>query len=188
MIDREEALGLLAGHGVKAGLLQHSLASESVMRGLAERFGEDQAVWAMAGLLHDIDYPATEAEPARHGLEGAKLLEGQLPEEALHAIRAHNGEMNGTAVETLFDKALRCGETVTGLVTAAALVRPTGIEGMEVKSLKKKLKDKAFAAGVNREVVKSCTDMGLTLEEFLGLAIASMAREARALGLLKEPA
>ena len=185
MIDREEALGLLAGHGVKAGLLQHSLASESVMRGLAERFGEDQAVWAMAGLLHDIDYPATEADPARHGLEGARLLEGQLPEEALHAIRAHNGEMNGTAVETLFDRALRCGETVTGLVTAAALVRPTGIEGMEVKSLKKKLKDKAFAAGVNREVVKSCTDMGLALEEFLGLAIAAMARDAQALGLLK---
>ena len=169
-------------------MLQHSLASESVLRGLAERFGEDQAVWAMTGLLHDIDYPATEADPRRHGLEGAKLLEGQLPEEALHAIRAHNGEMNGTAVETLFDRALRCGETVTGLVTAAALVRPTGIEGMEVKSLKKKLKDKAFAAGVNREVVKSCTDIGLTIEEFLGLAIASMAREARALGLLKEPA
>jgi predicted hydrolase (HD superfamily) len=95
--------------------------------------------------------------------------------------------MNGTAVETLFDRALRCGETVTGLVTAAALVRPTGIEGMEVKSLKKKLKDKAFAAGVNREVVKSCTDMGLTLEEFLGLAIAAMARDAQALGLRKAP-
>jgi len=187
MIAREEALGLLAGHGVKAGLLQHSLASESVMRGLAERFGEDQALWAMAGLLHDIDYPATESCPERHGLDGAKLLEGLLPEEALHAIRAHNGEMNGTAVETLLDRALRCGETVTGLVTAAALVRPTGIEGMEVKSLKKKLKDKAFAAGVNRETVKSCTDMGLALEDFLGLAIASMAKDARSLGLLKQP-
>ena len=187
MIAREEALGLLAGHGVKGGLLQHSLAAESVMRGLAERFGEDREVWGMAGLLHDIDYPATEAEPARHGLEGAKLLEGQLPEEALHAIRAHNGEMNGTAVETLFDRALRCGETVTGLVTAAALVRPTGIEGMEVKSLKKKLKDKAFAAGVNRDVVKSCTDMGLSLEEFLGLAVVAMARDAQSLGLLKRP-
>ena len=104
-----------------------------------------------------------------------------------YAIRAHNGEMNGTAVETLFDRALRCGETVTGLVTAAALVRPTGIEGMEVKSLKKKLKDKAFAAGVNRDVVKSCTDMGLSLEEFLGLAVAAMARDAQSLGLLKRP-
>ncbi|MCR5257289.1 MAG: HDIG domain-containing protein [Desulfovibrio sp.] len=188
MIEREEALGLLAGHGVKAGLLQHSLASEAVLKGLAERFGEDQELWGLAGLLHDIDYPATVSCPERHGLEGAALLEGRLPEAALHAIRAHNGEMNGTAVETLFDRALRCGETVTGLVTAAALVRPTGIEGMEVKSLKKKLKDKAFAAGVNRDVVKSCTEMGLSLEEFLGLAIASMAKDARALGLLKEPA
>ncbi len=185
MIERSEALALLAAHGVEGHLLQHSLASEAVLRGLAEHFGEDADLWAMTGLLHDLDYPATEKDPARHGLEGAAALEGKLPPEALHAIRAHNAEHNGSTVETRFDTALRCGETVTGLVTAAALVRPSGIAGMEVKSLKKKMKDKAFAAGVNREVIRSCTDMGLSLEDFLALAIAAMAREGEALGITR---
>ncbi|MDO5538435.1 MAG: HDIG domain-containing protein [Desulfovibrionaceae bacterium] len=188
MITREEALALLDGRGVREHLLQHSLASEAVLRGLAEHFGEDAELWSRTGLLHDLDYPATESCPERHGLEGAEILKGQLPEEALQAIRAHNSEHNGTPVRTRFDVALRCGETVTGLVTAAALVRPTGIAGMEVKSLKKKLKDKAFAAGVSRDIVRSCPDMGLTLEEFLGLAIAAMTAEAGPLGLLKESA
>ena len=98
----------------------------------------------------------------------------------------HNSELNGTPVKTRFDVALRCGETVTGLVTAAALVRPTGITGMQVKSLKKKMKDKAFAAGVNRDIIRTCPDMGLTLEDFLQTAIDAMTKDAAALGLLKE--
>lgn len=89
-------------------------------------------------------------------------------------------------MKTRFDVALRCGETVTGLVTAAALVRPTGITGMQVKSLKKKMKDKAFAAGVNRDIIRTCPDMGLTLEDFLQTAIDAMTKDAAALGLLKE--
>lgn len=186
MITREEALGLLAENGVKEHLLQHSLASEAVMQGLAEHFGEDAELWSRIGLLHDMDYPATESCPERHGLEAAEKLAGKLPDEALQAIRAHNSEHNGTPVQSRLDVALRCGETVTGLVTAAALVRPTGITGMEVKSLKKKMKDKAFAAGVNRDIIRSCTDMGLSLEEFLGLAISSMAARGGELGLLKD--
>ena len=188
MITREEALTLLAENGVREHLLQHSLASEAVLQGLAEHFGEDAELWSRTGLLHDLDYPKTESCPERHGLEAAELLAGRLPEEALQAIRAHNSEHTGTPVQSRFDVALRCGETVTGLVTAAALVRPTGITGMEVKSLKKKMKDQAFAAGVSRDIIKSCTDMGLTLEDFLGLAIASMAARAGELGLLKETA
>lgn len=185
MLSREKALSVLAENGVTDHLLQHSLASEAVLRALARRLGGDEEVWGMAGLLHDVDWPKTQDTPARHGLDGADLLKDDLPEEALAAIRAHNGDLNGTPVTTVFDVALRCGETVTGLVTAAALVRPTGIDGMEVKSLKKKMKDKAFAAAVNRDVIRSCTDMGLELDEFLGLAVAAMAAEADALGLKK---
>ena len=143
MISRDEALALLAENHVQAGLLQHSIASEAVMRALAREFCEDEELWGLTGLLHDVDYPATEATPEKHGLEGARLLEGKLPEEALTAIRAHNGEMTGCAPQTRFDFALRCGETITGLISAAALMRPTGYEGMEVKSIKKKMKDKA---------------------------------------------
>lgn len=83
MISRDEALALLAENHVQAGLLQHSVASEAVMRALAREFGEDEELWGLTGLLHDVDYPATEATPEKHGLEGARLLEGKLPEEAL---------------------------------------------------------------------------------------------------------
>ena len=154
MISRDEALALLAENHVQAGLLQHSIASEAVMRALAREFGEDEELWGLTGLLHDVDYPATEATPEKHGLEGARLLEGKLPEEALTAIRAHNGERTGCAPQTRFDFALRCGETITGLISAAALMRPTGYEGMEVKSIKKKMKDKAFAASVCRDNIR----------------------------------
>ena len=109
MITREEALDLLAENGVEAHLLQHSLASEAVMQGLAEHFGEDSELWSRTGLLHDLDYPKTESCPERHGLDAAEILAGRLPEEALQAIRAHNGEHNGTPVQSRLDIALRCG-------------------------------------------------------------------------------
>ena len=185
MISKKEALSMLDEAGVKGNLLQHCKASESVMRGLAAHFGEDADVWGLTGLLHDLDYPSTEATPEKHGLAAAEILKGKLPDEALQAIRAHNSEMNNTPVQNRFDIALRCGETVTGLITAAAYVRPTGIDGMEVKSLKKKMKDKAFAAGVNRDIIKSCTEMGLSLEDFLALSIAAMGADADELGLSK---
>ena len=174
MITREEALAALDAGGATPSLMKHALASEAVMGALAGRLGEDAEVWALTGLLHDLDYPATEAAPERHGLEAAARLAGALPEEALAAIRAHNGERNGSAPETKFDFALRCGESVTGLVSAAALLRPTGYEGMGAKSLKKKMKDKAFAASVSRENIKECEKIGLPLDEFLDLAIRAM--------------
>ena len=151
MLDREQALALLNELGPEKHLIQHALASEAVMRALARHLGEDEEVWGLTGLLHDLDYPLTHEDPAKHGLVGAERIGDRLPEEALHAICAHNGEMTGVAPSSAFDYALRCGETVTGLVVTAALVRPTGMEGMQASSLKKKMKDKAFAASVNRE-------------------------------------
>lgn len=175
MISRNEALALLAEHGVQGGLLQHSLASEAVMRALARHFGEDEELWGLTGLLHDVDYPATEPAPERHGKDGAALLAGKLPEEARNAIEAHNAEGTGRQPQSRFDYALRCGETVTGIIAAAALLRPTGYEGMEPKSIKKKMKDKAFAASVNRAVIRECALAGLELDAFLALAISAMA-------------
>lgn len=175
MITRLEAMDLLSSHKATPSLLKHALASEAVMRALAEKLGEDADLWAITGLLHDLDYPATESVPEKHGIESAKMLESALPETALAAIRAHNGEMNGCAPATRFDYALRCGESVTGLISAAALMRPTGYEGMAAKSIKKKMKDKAFAASVNRENIRQCENAGITLDEFLDLAIQAMA-------------
>ena len=161
MISRNEALALLAEHGVQGGLLRHSLASEAVMRALAGHF--------------DVDYPVTESAPERHGRDGATLLAGKLPEEACIAIEAHNAECTGRQPQSRFDYALRCGETVTGIIAAAALLRPTGYDGMEPKSIKKKMKDKAFAASVNRTTIKECALAGLDLDAFLALAISAMA-------------
>ena len=186
MIDRQSALALLVEQKTPPSLLQHALASEAIMRALAQHFGENEDIWGLTGLLHDLDYPATAENAARHGLDTAEMLAGQLPDEALTAIRAHNAEMNGAAgPASRFDYALRCGETVTGLISAAALMRPTGMEGMEVKSIKKKMKDKAFAASVCRDNIRQCAEAGLELDEFLALSIAAMHTHSAELGLSK---
>ena len=171
---REQAWGILTKYVTTDSQRKHGMAVEAAMRYFARKAGQDEELWGVVGLLHDVDYPATEATPEKHGLEGARLLEGKLPEEALTAIRAHNGEMTGCAPQTRFDFALRCGETITGLISAAALMRPTGYEGMEVKSIKKKMKDKAFAASVCRDNIRQCEQAGLPLDAFLALSIAAM--------------
>lgn len=178
MIQRKEALELLARQGLSDALLRHSLASEAVLRALARHFGEDEEIWGLTGLLHDLDYTVTCNEPARHGLDGAELLAGKLPEPCLYAIRSHNGEMTGCEPKSRLDFALRCGETVTGLISAAARMRPNGFEDMEPKSIKKKMKDKAFAASVSRDNIRQCSEAGLELDVFLALAIAAMSAQA----------
>lgn len=183
MIQRTEALALLAREGMPESLLQHSLASEAVMRALARHWHEDEELWGLTGLLHDVDYPRTAATPERHGLEAAERLQGLLPDQALAAIRAHNSEMNGSRPQSRFDYALRCGETVTGLISAAARMRPAGLDGMEPRSIKKKMKDKAFAASVNRENIRQCSEAGLELDAFLALAIEAMQAQASEPGL-----
>ncbi len=183
MISRDEALALVREMNPQQHLVAHALESEAVMRGLAKRLGRDEETWGLAGLLHDLDYSRTAEEHARHGIESAVLLAGKLPDEAVRAIRNHAAELNGATAESEFDHALRCAETVTGLVHANALVRPGGIEGMEPKSLKKKMKEKAFAANVNREVIRECEKIGLELGEFFQIAIAAIAAIRDQVGL-----
>ena len=174
MINKEDALSLLQQYGPDPHMVQHALSSEAIMRALARHYNEDEELWGIAGLLHDIDYPLTKEQPAEHGLKSMEILADKLPREVLEAIGAHNSECNGTKPASRLDYALRCAETITGLVSAAALMRPTGMEGMQVKSLKKKMKDKAFAASVSRERIRECEHMGMSLDDFLGLAIAAM--------------
>jgi len=187
MLTREQALALLDQQGFENGLLHHVLETEAVMRSLAAKLGHDQDLWGLTGLLHDLDFPRTKDDPARHGLIAAQDLEGRLPEEGLQAIRAHNSEMNGTEATSVFDYALRCGETVTGLISANALVRPQGMQGMKPKSLKKKMKDKSFAANVNRERLQECERIGLDLNEFLQVAIGAFETIAGQVGLEPSP-
>lgn len=174
MLSRDQALNLLESHTQETHLMHHALESESVLRHLARETGADETVWGLTGLLHDIDYAQTKDTPEQHGLVGAQLLQGQLPEESLQAIRAHNSEMTGIAPATALDYALRCGETVTGLVRASALVRPDKLQGLQPKSLKKKIKDKSFAANVSRERLAECTQIGLDQGRFLQVAITAL--------------
>jgi putative nucleotidyltransferase with HDIG domain len=174
MLDREEAVSLLQSKGLEENLIAHCLQTEAVLRHLADRLGQDPHLWGITGLLHDLDYPGTKDDAASHGLETARELDGKLPEEALQAIKAHNSEENGAVPANEFDFALRCGESVTGLVSANALVRPQGMEGMKPSSLKKKMKDKSFAANVSRERIRECEKLGLDLDEFLRIGIEAL--------------
>ncbi len=174
MLDREAALALINEYKPEPHMMQHALASESVMRALAGHFGEDPESWGLAGLLHDLDYPLTREQPEKHGVMAGEMLRGRLPDEIVDAVMAHSSEYSGIMPKTRMDTALRAAETVTGLVSAAALVRPEGMTGMKVSSLKKKMKDKAFAAAVSRERIRECESIGLPLDEFLALAITAM--------------
>jgi hypothetical protein len=185
MINRDEALSLLEANVPEDNQRHHARETEAVMRALARRLDKDEELWGVTGLLHDLDYAETASDPERHGLVAAEMLAGKLPDEAIHAIKAHNADMTGVEPETDFDYALRCGETVTGLVSASALIRPTGMEGMKPKSLKKKMKDKAFARNVNRTIIGECEKLGLDVGEFLQLSIEAITPIADEVGLAR---
>ncbi len=171
-MNHEQAMELLRAQNPEPFLVQHALFTEAIMRALAPRFQADPDLWGFTGLLHDVDYPLTKDNPAEHGLKAAGMV-GDLPPEGVAAIAAHNSECTGKLPSCELDHALRCAESVTGLISAAALVRPDGIKGMQPGSLKKKMKDKSFAANANRERIKECAGIGLELDEFLAIAISA---------------
>ncbi|GFK95290.1 hypothetical protein NNJEOMEG_03149 [Fundidesulfovibrio magnetotacticus] len=173
-MTRNDALELLESRKPEPHMLLHALQTEAVLRAMALRLEQDAELWGITGLLHDLDFPTTKDAPERHGLDAAAQLDGRLDPAAVAAIAAHNAEMNGRQPAATLDYALRCGETVTGIVHAAALMRPTGYDGLEPKSVKKKMKDKAFARNVRREIILECDKAGLPLDDFLALAIDAM--------------
>lgn len=184
MITREEAVQLLNEHIKSENMIKHCLASEAVMRTLALRLGRDEDEWGLAGLLHDIDVEITNADPYTHGPHAAHLLQGKVTEDALDAIVMHNEIATGRERTTEFQHALAAGETVTGLITATALVYPDKkVSSVKVKSVTKRMKEKAFAASVRREVILECEKIGLPLDEFAGLALTAMQKISDDLGL-----
>jgi putative nucleotidyltransferase with HDIG domain len=184
MVSREEALDSVRANVENVNLIRHMLATEAVMRALAGRFGEDEAEWGLAGLLHDIDAELTEGDMHMHSKLGADLAhELGASEAVVHAILAHN-EAHEITPESRLDKALFCADPLTGLITAAALVRPDKkLAGVEAKSVLKRYKEKAFAAAVSREQIARCAELGLELDEFVGLGLKAMQAVADDLGL-----
>ncbi|MBL7125941.1 MAG: HDIG domain-containing protein [Dehalococcoidales bacterium] len=183
-MDREEALDSIRANVENRNLIKHMLATEAIMRALARRFDEDETEWGLAGLLHDIDVELTDGDMSSHSRLGADLVRELGASEAMaHAILAHN-ERHGVPLETKLDRALFCADPLTGLIVAAALVHPDKeLAGLEVSSIKKRFKEKSFAAGANREQIARCCDIGLELDEFIGLGLEAMKKIAATLGL-----
>ena len=199
-MHRDQAWKIVTDHVQQVGLRRHMLAVEAAMRAYAARLGEDAELWGLAGLLHDWDWeihPTLEAHPR----DGApRLREAGCPEPVVTAILAHNTPGTGVEATTRMDFALRACDEITGLVSAAALVRPTkDVRDVEVKSIQKRWKEKAFAAGVDRAEVERATEEfsrvafggALTLAEHIGNVLAAMQGAAAALdldGRLAKPA
>lgn len=175
-MTRENALSLLHHYVKNLKMIQHSLASEAVMRALARRLAHDEETWALAGLLHDLDVEITQADPLTHGQETVRILT-DLGEngEMIAAIGAHNEASSGRPRTTTFEHALAAGETITGLITATALVYPDRkVASVKPSSVTKRMKEKSFAASVKRENIMECELIGIPLPEFTALALSAM--------------
>ena len=181
-MERSEALALMHEHIKTVNLRKHVLAVEIVMRALARRFGEDEETWGLAGLLHDLDFDYTKEQPELHTAETLRLLQSyDLAPDILHAIQAHAGHV---PLESKMDKAIYCADPVTGFIIACALMHPSKkIGNVNVPRMKKRFKDKRFAAGANREQMASCSSLGLELGDFLELSQKAMQEISGELGL-----
>jgi len=184
-LSREDALSILRTHISNEKTIIHSLASEAVMRALARHLGEDEDRWGLTGLLHDVDVEVTHADPKVHALMAEELLEEFSPDaEMIDAIRMHNDEATGIPRSTRFQHALAAGETITGLIYATTLVYPDKkIESVKYKSVRKRMNEKAFAAGVNRDHIMECEKIGIPLDEFIRLSVDAMREIAVEIGL-----
>jgi putative nucleotidyltransferase with HDIG domain len=184
-ISREEAVELLKKNIKNENLLKHCYASEAVMRALAERLGEDEDKWGLAGLLHDLDVELTDADLHRHVLETEKILiEKGVDPEIVDAIVRHNEQAHDKKRESVFHHALAAGETITGMIIATALVYPDRkLASVKVKSITKRMKEKAFAASVNRDIIRECETIGIPLNEFAEISLGAMRGISGLLGL-----
>ena len=170
-ITREQAFSLLKQYVKNEKLIYHCIATEAIMRGLAKKFGEDEEIWAIAGLLHDLDVELTNADLKIHGLETEKILNKQCVNEAIiEAIKMHNEKAHDKKRSSVFHFALAAGETLTGLIMATALVYPDKkLASVKPQSVIKRMKEKAFAASVNREIILECEKIGMPIQEFIDL-------------------
>jgi len=184
-ITRDEALYLLREHLKNDKLIAHCLATEAIMRALARKFEEDESMWGLAGLLHDLDYEITGEDSSIHGEETAKVLRKKgVSEGIVDVIRKHNAEGLGLERTTVFEYALTCAETITGLIVATALVYPDKkIASVKPSSVLKRMKTPHFARAVSRERIQECEKAGIGLDEFVELSLKAMSEISEELGL-----
>ena len=184
-MDREAAWQLLTEYTKSDSLLKHAIAVEAAVRGYARKFGENEEEWGITALLHDFDY---ERWPTlgEHPNKGAEILRSKgYPDWMIRAILSHAQEITGVSRDSLLEKTLFACDELAGFITAAALVRPSkSVLDLEASSVKKRMKDKAFARGVKREDLTAGAELlGLPLDEHITNVIGSMRQQADALGL-----
>lgn len=184
MLDRIEALNILKTYVKKDNMIKHCMASEVVLKAIAKKIGADEEKYALAGLLHDIDVELTDEK--NHGIKAIEILkEYNIDEDIIEAISLHNElALNVGARSKPMHFALASGETITGLITATALVyMDKKLSSVKAKSIKKRMKEKAFAASVNRDIILECEKIGINIDDFCELALSSMQTIADDLGL-----
>ena len=179
---REQALELLGQHLKNRNLVKHCLAVEACMKDFALHFGQDPEPWALAGLLHDLDYEYTVQNPAEHTEKTAEMLAGHaLPEEIIHAIKSHNLRVEP---RSKMDNSLLTIDPASGFIIACALMHPEKkLRSLDLPFLKKRFKEKSFAKGASREQMENCVKLGMTLDEFLLLCLGAMQKISADLGL-----
>lgn len=182
-MNRQEAFDLVQSRLKDGPTFKHCLACEACMRALAQRFGEDPDVWGLAGLVHDMDLDETENDRERHSVVAAEILSARgVSGDVVQAVLGHNDKAPRM---TTMARALWVVDPTTGFITAAALVRPShSTADLEVPSIKKRMKDKRFAAAVSRERILACeAELGIGLDDFLGLCLHAMDAVRSDLGL-----
>jgi len=182
---RKRALELIDQYIQNQNLKKHLLASENLMRYLARKFGENEETWALAGLLHDLDWEITKETPEKHSLITVEILEKEnFPQEVVLAIKKHN-HLQGLTPETKLEKALYTCEEITGFIVAVALVMPNKkLSEVTVERILEKFKEPSFAKGVNREIILKAEEMlNLKLKELSEIALKSMQEISNDLGL-----
>jgi uncharacterized protein len=190
MIERSRAQELIDKYVETDWLKLHMRESEVIMRALAERLNKDVELWGMVGLLHDLDYDLVNKDPNKHGVEFENILKEEsveLPDEIIHSIRAHNedSDLIDAKRETDLDYALSASENLSGFLVACALVQPDKkIKSVKVSSVIKKLKkDKSFAKAVRRDLIFDIEKVGISLEEFVELALGAVSSIDEEIGL-----
>lgn len=183
-MNREEALKHLTDNIKNKNLLKHMLATEAIMRELAEKFQQDRERWGIAGLLHDIDYDTTAEDPKNHSIIGSQILESLgYDDDIVYAVKVHN-DVHGLPRKALMDKALYCCDPATGLIVASALISPKKrLMDIDEQFILNRYREKTFAKGADREQIAACNDIGLTLEEFISIGLKAMRTISKELGL-----
>ena len=181
-MDENEGLKLMESMVTNKNLRKHMIATQACMRRLAKHFGEDEELWGFTGLIHDLDYDQTAQDPAQHGLIAAEMLkEKGVAESIVYAVKAHPGHV---PVQGKLDRALYAVDPLTGLIVAATLMHPTKkIANVDTEFVMRRYNEKRFAAGANREQIATCTQLGLSLEEFIKLCLEAIQSVADQLGL-----